>query len=63
MWNPEKMVETIPFAKQKQRHRRREQSYGYHFKKQGGIIQEKKYLQHIADKECEYKYIKNFFNQ
>ena len=51
MWNPEKMVETIPFAKQKQRHRRREQSYGYHFKKQGGIIQGKKYLQHIADKE------------
>ena len=32
MWNLQKLVQTILFTKQKQRHRRREQTYGY----QGG---------------------------
>ena len=34
MWNLEKVVQMILFAKQKQRHRCREQTYGY----QGGQL-------------------------
>ena len=35
MWNLEKMVQMNSFAKQKQRHRYREQTYGYQVEKEG----------------------------
>ena len=36
MWNLEKVVQMNLFAKQKWRHRRREQTYGYQGGKEGG---------------------------